>query len=382
MYDGSITDLKPPSGTRPSDLSSGDLGVVFDKNRRFVAIGLYDPDSPIRLRILHQGSPLTIDGAFWRDRLATALERRQPLLADGQHTGWRWVSGENDQLPGLVLDCYDRTLVVKLDAGAWLPHLDPLLSEAVALRDVDTIVLRLSRTVSVLAFGAGSLSDGDILAGAAPAAVTDFRENGLALTADVVQGQKTGYFLDQRANRRRVGELSAGHDVLDMFSCTGGFTVAALAKGARSVHADCGRPHAIEAVRRHAGLLDAKGSLTTSVNDAFAELEQLNAAGRSFGVVVVDPPSFATSAKDVAGARKAYRRLTELAVPLVAPGGWLVQASCTARVSADDFVDGVLAEIRLAARAILDDELTGHDVDHPVGFPEGAYLKCLFARLA
>lgn len=381
MYASSISDLKPGRDAPGSDGEVGDLAVIFDKNRRFVAIGLYDPDSPIRIRILHQGSPKQIDDTFWRDRLGDALALREPLLdaesLDAENTGWRWVSGENDGLPGLVLDCYDRTLVVKLDSGAWFPHLGDVISQAIALRPVDAVVLRLSR--SVRAPDGAVLADGAVLLGEVNGDVS-FVENGHPLTADVIRGQKTGYFLDQRSNRKEVGSLAEGHDVLDVFSCTGGFTVAALAGGAKSVHAVDRSTHAIDAVHRHAASFGTD-RLTTAANDAFDELETLAAAGRRFGVVVVDPPSFATAAKDVDRARRAYRRLTVLAEPLVQPDGWLVQASCTARVSADDFIDDVLGGLRESGRLVLDYWVTGHDIDHPVGFAEGAYLKCVFAQL-
>lgn len=382
MYDRSITEIKPPSGVRERELIAGDLGVVFDKKRRFAAIGLYDPNSPLRLRILHQGSPRTIDGSFWRHRLQAALDQRQSLLRRSDSSGWRWVNGENDELPGLVVDCYGQTLVVKLDTGAWLPHLAAVLTEAVDLRTVDSVVLRLSRSVQVTV---PELADGSVLLGDVAGEIP-FLENGIPLTADVIRGQKTGYFLDQRANRQRVAELAPGQDVLDMFCCTGGFTVAALAAGARSVHAVDRSTHAIETVKRHAGALEGAAGdparLTTSASDAFDDLERLNHAGRQFGVVVVDPPSFASSAKDVAGAHRAYRRLTELAAPLVAAGGWLVQASCTSRVEADVFTRDVVATLGSASRRIIAQEVSGHDVDHPIGFPEGAYLKCVFAQLA
>lgn len=389
VYNSSIDEIKPGGDPQREDGDVGDLGVVFDRKRQFAAIGLYDPESPIRLRILHQGSPRQIDDAFWRERLEAALAVRAPLLATGDSSGWRWVSGENDGLPGLVLDCYDRTLVVKLDTGAWFPHLAAVLAQAVDLHPIDAIVLRLSRSVTPPAdtFGDGTegdhgigLDDGEVLLGDGADEVS-FTENGASLTADVIRGQKTGYFLDQRANRRRVGELAAGQHVLDVFSCTGGFTVAAVAGGAASVHAVDRSTHAIASVARHAKLA-GDAPVTTAANDAFDELESLAEAKRRFGVVVVDPPSFASSAKDVWGAQQAYRRLTTMAEPLVSPDGWLVQASCTSRVSVDDFVDGVLDALAASGRGVVEHFVTGHDIDHPIGFAQGAYLKCVFARLA
>ncbi len=367
---------------------SGDLAVVFDKNRRFVAIGLYDPDSPIQIRILHQGKPTKIDGDFWRLRLREAREIRRAL--DSNSTGWRWVNGENDGLPGLVVDWYDGTVVIKLDSTAWMPHLDPVIEAIMEVAEaeiapVTAMVLRLSRTVAeTVPVGPEELRDGSVLHGEVDGDVP-FLERGLFVSADVLQGQKTGYFLDQRANRARVRELAKDQDVLDVFCCTGGFTLAAGAGGATAVHSIDRSAHAMASMERH---IESNRSVlgscrfSSTTGDAFAELEQCVEDGRRYGIVIIDPPSFARSIKDVGAARRAYRRLTELAVPLVASGGWLVQASCTSRVAAHDFDADVRSTIIESGRRIVDVNLTGHDIDHPVTFSEGSYLKCVFARLA
>jgi len=363
---------------------AGDLAVVFDGERRFQAIGLYDPASPIRVRVLHHGAPVPIDRAWWRQRLTEALERRAPLLASTETTGLRWVHGENDGLPGLVVDRYGSALVVKLYAAAWVPHLRTVVEVLGELLAPEVVVVRLSRALQ--REGVAEVTDGTALIGEQPTAPVLFRENGLVLQADLVAGQKTGHFLDQRDNRGLVGSQAGGGRVLDVFACTGGFSLAAAAGGASSVRSVDLSAQALEAARAnfaHNGHLRAvaRCRLETTVGDAFAVLAQLGEGGERFDVVVVDPPSFAHTRAGVSGALRAYRRLTDLAVRLVAPGGLLVQASCSSRVTADDFVAAVLASARGAGFRLDQLRCTGHPLDHPVGFAQGAYLKAVFARV-
>ena len=361
----------------------GDLAVIFDGERRFQGIGLYDPASPIRVRMLHHGPPVPIDDAWWRQRFGDALDRRAGLLASTETTGFRCVHGENDGLPGLVVDRYGPAVVVKLYSAAWVPHLRTVVAVLGQLLAPEVVVLRLSRA---LGDDLPGLADGTVLVGEPPTGPVEFRENGLVLEADVVAGQKTGHFLDQRENRRLVGAQAAGARVLDVFACTGGFSLSAAAGGARSVHSVDLSAGALETARANFGhnqhLPAVRGcQLETTVGDAFAVMAALGTAGERHDVVVVDPPSFVHTQAGVAGARRAYRRLTGLAVRLVEAGGLLVQASCSSRVGADDFFAEVLAGAAGAGCRLEEIRHTGHPVDHPVGFPQGAYLKALFARV-
>lgn len=371
LFDGSITDQSGPG-------APGDLAVVFDAKRAFLAIGLYDPDSPIRVRILHTGAPTPIDNRFWQARIDAAVALRAPL--EPSTTGYRLINGENDGLGAMIVDRYASVLVVKLYSAAWFPHLPALVELLGAIPGITGVVLRLARNVaSGRTFG---LRDGTVLAGE----VTDpvlFEENGLVFEAATRSGQKTGHFLDQRDNRRRVGERSYGKSVLDVFACTGGFAVHAAAGRASSVHLVDLNPQALDAARRN---LERNPTATTpsavfTVGDAFTVLERLVHERRFFDVVVVDPPSFAKRQDQVVGALRAYRRLTDLAVRLVEADGWLVQASCSSRIDAPTFVDTVTEVASGAGRPFREVEVTGHGIDHPVTFAEGTYLKAVFARL-
>ncbi len=383
IFEDSIVSVKP-------DGRSGDLAVVFDDRRRFAAIGLYDPESPIRIKVLHHGRPEAIDGDWWRRRIGDAIDRRAPLARSAVDeparatNAYRCVHGENDGLPGLVIDRYDTTFVVKLYSAALVAHLDVIVDALVdAQPEADAVVLRASRAVEPHL--PHHLRPAAALRGSLPSVAVPFRECGLAFEADVVNGQKTGWFLDQRDNRVRVGELAHGANVLDVFCAGGGFGVHAAAGGARSLCSVDLSPHAVRSAELSMRLNRDRPAVAAchhrgEVGDAFEVMGRLEARGERFDVVVVDPPSFAARQQNVPAALRAYRRLTALALGVLAPGGTLVQASCSSRVGADEF----FAAIHEAAdgRNWDIDELarTGEPLDHPVGFPQGAYLKCLFAR--
>ena len=377
VFDSSIT-------SATDEARSGDLAVVFDTERRFQGIGLYDASSPIRVKMLHHGKPVQITPEWWLKRFTEALERRASLFASAHTTGFRCVHGENDGLPGLVVDRYQAALVIKLYSPAWVPHLRTIITVLDRLLAPEVVVVRLSRALQ--RDGALGIDDGTALVGEAPAAPILFRENDVVLEADIVAGQKTGHFLDQRDNRRLVGLAAAEARVLDVFACTGGFSLAAAAGGARSVRSVDVSTQALEAARRnfaHNRHVQAvrRCRLSTTVGDAFDVMAALQARGESFDLVVVDPPSFAHTQSNVAGAVKAYRRLTDLAVRLVEDGGLLIQASCSSRVSDNEFFSVVHRSASDAGYALEEVRRTGHPLDHPVGFQHGAYLKALFARV-
>ncbi len=368
------------------EASTGDLAVIFDNDRKFVAVALYDPDSPIQFRVLHVGKPTPIDADWWRSTITSALDVRAPFTTppDADRLAYRVLNGENDGVSGLVVDRYAGVLVIKLYSAVWFPHLVAIVNALLDLTGCTAVVLRLARNLQTReTFG---LSDGDVIAGDLADGPVRFVEGGLQFDADVRAGQKTGHFLDQRANRLRVGEMAAGRDVLDVFASTGGFSVHAAAGGARSVHAvDLSAP-TLDAAEHNMELnahLDAVRAcaFTTEVGDAFEVMVQLARAGTTYDLVVVDPPSFAQRQANVEGALRAYTRLTHLALRLVRPGGTLVQASCSSRVTDEQFFDTVLDAAVAAGRPLTEIMRSGHDIDHPVTFREGAYLKAGFWRV-
>ncbi|MEM9929504.1 MAG: class I SAM-dependent rRNA methyltransferase [Bacteroidota bacterium] len=375
LFDGAIAKIK-------GEGKAGDLAVIFSyKKNKFIGIGLYDPDSPIRIRVLHQGKPVQINADFFRARAQDAKQGRAALLQTDT-TGYRLLHGENDGFPGLVTDVYAGVAVIKVYSPVWFPYLQDLIPIIVATAEAETAVLRLARNVSSKAKQLG-YTDGQIVQGQLATEDIIFREHGLRFVANVVHGHKTGFFLDHRENRRRVGILSEGKRVLDVFSYAGGFSVHALGGGAtRVVSLDISRP-ALEMARRNAALNFEEADLRYEIlaEDAFIALERLRQEGQTFDLVIVDPPSFAKRDKEIPGALQAYRKINTLAVPLVAPGGILLAASCSARVPATDFFGVIDKVLRSSGRKYTLLKQTYHDVDHPIGFAEGAYLKSGYYKL-
>ena len=378
VFDGAIT-------SQSHEGQPGDLAVIFDAKRRFLAIGLYDPASPIRVKVLQHRHPATIDEAWFLARLQAAAALRQPLLAQ-QTDGYRLVHGENDGLPGLIVDRYAGTLVLKLYSAAWLPHLAAVIDALSAVQPFERLVLRLSRSLEDLPAEVG-LTDGQTLIGDAPQAPVRFQEHGLTFQADVVSGHKTGFFFDQRENRALVRARAGGRRVLDVFAYSGGFSVYAAAGGAAQVTSLDSSAPALADAKANFALNQADPHVAAArhinlVGDAFAQLELLNAVGQSFDLVIVDPPAFAKSAAEVPRALAAYTRLARLALGVVDPGGGLlVMASCSSRVTPEAFFEAIPRAAGGAGRPLRQLVRTGHALDHPIGFPEGEYLKCLFATV-
>lgn len=361
----------------------GEIAIVYDRSDRFLALALYDPHSPIRLRVLHTGKPTTIDGEWWRAHMRRAMEERN---FDESTTGFRWINGESDGWPGLIMDRYGDTVVLKLYSVAWLPLLDQIRAwifdccEPVPMR----IVLRLSRNIADLALQKFSRKDGDMLFGPKPTAPVEFLECGLRFEADVVRGQKTGFFLDQRENRKRVAEFAKGADVLNVFSHAGGFSVHAAAAGAHSAADLDISPHALESARRNMALNSSLRGVDachhdTIQADAFAWLEATDR--RRFDIVIIDPPSMAKRQSEVPAALAAYSRLATAGLRRLNKGGMLVAASCSAHVSEGDFFQTIRQCVVRNRRGFREIATIRHASDHPARIPEAHYLKCMITRI-
>lgn len=381
---------------RPGEM--GELAVIYDRKDKFLAVGLFDPDSPLRVRVLHAGKPTTLDDVWWRTKLDATLARRAGI-ADAQTNGLRLINGESDGWPGLVLDRYDTTLVLKLYTAAWLPRLPEVLRLIVATLTPERVVLRLSRNIQAVAEawddsadpplapprrGAG-YCDGQIIHGPPLESVVMFLETGIRFEADVLRGQKTGFFLDQRENRRRVETFAAGADVLNAFSFSGGFSLYAARGGAKSVTDLDISAHALAAAERNFQLNLAQPQIARCPHhaiqaDVFEWIERAKA--NQFDVVIVDPPSLAKRETERAGAIQAYGRLAANGIRLLRPRGVLVAASCSAHVSAEEFFEAVRGAARSSGRRFEELGTAGHAPDHAATIPEAQYLKCVYLRLA
>jgi 23S rRNA (cytosine1962-C5)-methyltransferase len=362
-----------------------EAGAVVDvvEDGRFVARGYFDPHSAISVRILTRDAAEVIDAGFWRRRVRRAMALREALVRGT--TGLRLVHGESDGLPGVVADRYAGHVVLKLYSAGLTPHRGD-------------VVEALRQEVPGLAgvYGRDEIPRdeeddeaqprGRVLWGAEPPERIEIDEHGMRLLVDVRRGQKTGLFLDQRENRRLVRELATGRaEGLNLFGYTGGFSVAAALGGVGHVVTVDQDADAIRLARENfrANGLDAADH-AFAVGDAFEWLRRYRAEGRRFDLVVCDPPAFAKSQKAVEGAVAGYASLNRAALQVLSPGGLLVTASCSARVSSEQFQDAVKEAAFKARVEILLVEERHQPPDHPVSpqFREGRYLKCLVYRRA
>lgn len=360
------------------DGSSGDIAILFDnRSDKVFGIGLYDPDSPIRIKVL-SATPATINQEFFKIRIKEAFSLRKQLLRTNTNS-YRLIFGENDGFPGLIADVYDDVIVVKIYSAIWFPYLEEILPELIETSKANTMVLRLSRNVAK--GKSHGLTDGQVIYGTLKKEVVRFIEHGVKFSANVIHGHKTGYFLDHRNNRKRVGDMAKGKTVLDVFSYAGGFSVHALAGGATEVLSLDISAQALQVALDNGKLNKHTGKHKILAIDAFVGLQQLIDEGEKYDIVVIDPPSFAKSAKEVNTARNSYARLAQLGTKLTAKRGMLVLASCSSRVEAEAFFDICELNIKKADRKFTVEGKTYHDSDHPISFPEGAYLKCGYYRL-
>ena len=370
---------------RDIDGKSGDLAVVYDSKNRFLAIGLLDPESEIRLRILQIRNPVKIDHNFFAERFRVALRLRESLFSEDT-TGYRIINGENDRFPGLVLDRYENTLVLKLYTSAWIPHLDILISLFKEHLPVKRCVLRWGRKAAESIAVSKKWNDGFTLFGGAVGSSICFKENGIGFEVDVISGQKTGFFLDQRDNRQRIRLLSKGKSVLNVFSYTGAFSVYAFAGGARSVLEIDSNSIALAASKQNLKLNFPNRNFSLEEfrqvkADGFSGLRALELDKQEFDLVILDPPAFASRNKQAKDALNAYAKLVEAGARVTAKDGILFAASCSVHVEAHRFFKAVFSGIHSAGREYKEIRRTGHAKDHPIIFSQGEYLKGIFCSI-
>ena len=360
-------------------------GAVVDlatHDGHFVARGLWNPASRIRLRLYAFEAATPLDEACFRGRLAAAVGLRTHLGLDDRAGAARLVNSEGDDLSGLIVDRYGDFLAVQVTAAALVPRLESLCAALDELVRPRGILLRgAERGLAKLE---GLHLPDRLVRGAAPAGPVFVAEQGLKFGVDLTEGQKTGWYLDQRDNRFAAARHARGRRVLDAFSYSGGFAVAcAVAGGARSVLAVDSSAKATALAKANAELNGA-ANVVVETADAFEKLDALAAAGERFGMVVLDPPKFARSRASLDDALRAYHRVNRVAVGLLDPGGILVTCSCSGSVSRDDFLEMLAGVAQRSRRSIQVLECRGAGPDHPVSASclEGEYLKYVIARVA
>jgi 23S rRNA (cytosine1962-C5)-methyltransferase len=360
------------------DDDKADVGVadIFDYRKDWLARGLYNSKSQIRVRVLTWRKE-PIDGDFFFRRVAQASSFRQKYLSNTTNA-YRLINGEGDFLPGLVVDRYGDFLVCQFfTAGMDLfkEEIVASLSSVAAVKGVFERSDGRVREEEGLAPSTGSL------AGEAPPDLISIEESGFKFLVDVRRGQKTGFFLDQRDNRNLLSTFTAGQTMLDCFSYSGAFSVYAFGAGAKEVISlDTSRP-ALELAEQNLAL---NGVATSSAEllkgDAFTYLKECD---RAFDIIVLDPPSLAHKRSNIEAATGGYKFLNLHALRHVRPGGLLLTFSCSQHLSIDLFQKVVFGAAVDAPRKVSVVKRLGHPIDHPVSLhhPEGEYLKGLVLRV-
>lgn len=352
-------------------MAAGDEAALVTQDRHVVARAIVDPDSPISARVwTMEDEP--IDEKLIAARMARAIALRT-RIAETDTNAYRLLHGEGDRAPGVVVDRYADVAVLRLDGDGVRARKDSIT------RAIEPILRELG--IGTL-LQRGRADETVVLFGELPKGPIAVREHGVPFVADVVRGQKTGAFLDQRENRRRVGAMAKGKSVLNLFSYAGGFSLHAATNGAKKVTSVdiAGAAHVTAQESFKAAGLDPRAHDFVTA-DAFAFLENAKRQGKSWDLIVSDPPSFAPNEKSKERALAAYRSLHKACAAVLAPGGTFCAASCSSHVDARAFLttldDAALGrhDLRLVA-------LYGPPEDHPTlaAFPEGQYLK--FAELA
>jgi 23S rRNA (cytosine1962-C5)-methyltransferase len=357
-------------------IAPGSLVTVKRADSRPLGVAMFNPHTLLAGRLLDRDAARPIGRRFVMRRLERALQLRERLY---RAPFYRLVHAEADGLPGLVVDRFGPVLVVQENA-AGMELLEPVIVEALsALLSPDAIVLRNDSPARGLE---GLTQEVRVAAGAVDGPVT-VEEDGAIFLADVLAGQKTGWFFDQRDNRAFVAGLAAGARVLDLYCYSGGFAVAAARAGAASV-AGIDRSEAALALAGEAAARNDVAALCDFRRaEVFAEAAALASAGERFDIVIADPPAFARSKRDVPAALRGYRKLARLAMQLTAPGGFVFLASCSHNVAAADFAEAARRGLADAGRTGRILREAGAGADHPIhpALPESAYLKSLVLSL-
>lgn len=385
------------------DPADGDVVEVLDAGSNWLARGTFNGRSQIRVRILTWDQDEAIDAGFWYRRLEQAVSARRALglVAPGRETAettaYRVVHAESDYVPGLIVDRYGPWLLVQFLTLGVDQRRDVIVESLADLLEAEPIRGIYERSDVEVRQKEGLGQRTGVLWGEEPPDLVEIRENDLRFLVDLRSGHKTGFYLDQRDNRRRFSAHCADAEVLDGFAFTGGFAVSAAAGGASSVTLVDSSAPALELARRNIALNGgepvARLRDPTLVGlerrfeyleaDVFEALRRFRSQGRSFDVIVLDPPKFAHSRRDVERASRAYKDINLLALQLVRPGGLIFTFSCSGRVSADLFQKIVFGAVDDSGRKAQIIWRMSQGPDHPVAltFPEGAYLKGLACRV-
>ena len=357
-------------------LPAGQVATLHRVDGKPLGVGTFSPHTLIAFRLLSHNPTTPIDRTFFEARLKAALDLRGRLYDEPYY---RLIHGEADGLGGLVVDRYGKVVVVQAATAGMERLLPELLAALDATLDPEVVVLRNDGAFR-------RLENLETYVRVAKGAVTEpveLRERDLRFPADVMAGQKTGWFFDQRDARGFVAPLARGGTMLDVYSHVGGFAIAAIKAGAERAIAVDSSAKALELAELAGRWNDVADRLSVVRSEAFGELDRLRSAGEKYRVVACDPPAFVRTAKELKSGLKGYRKLVRLAAAVVEPGGFLFIASCSHNVTVEAFAAEVAAGLQRADRDGRILRSTGAGPDHPVHprLPESAYLKGLVIQL-
>ena len=356
---------------------SGAAAELFDAGGGLIGCGYYNPHSLISVRLLSRQREDIDTPAFYEQRLRAALAHRRALYPS--LATFRAVYGESDFLPGLVVDKYGDYLSVQFLSAGIDRRRDMLLEALQRVFEPRGIIARNDVSVRVLD---GLEEKVEILQGEIPDLV-EMEENGLRFLVDLRSGQKTGGFLDQKQNHLLLKDICAGQNVLDCFCYSGSWALHAGLFGAASVLGIDISARAVDQAARNAGLNGLGDRVVFEECDAFDRLRSLKHEGRRFGVIVMDPPAFVKSRKNIAEATKGYITVNRRALELLEPGGYLVTCSCSFHMGREAFREVLVSAARQAHREVRLVATHSQAPDHPVllSFPESEYLKCIVLQV-
>jgi len=357
----------------------GGVVDVVSRQGKFIARGIYNSQSQIRVR-LYTWQDESLDERFWRERIETAVALREQLGMLSPYGATRLVFSESDGLSGLIVDRYRDFLVIQVNSLGFEQRLETI---ARILRDVMSPRGIIARSDGDIRSQEGIALEGMVTWGEVPPGPILIQEHGLDIGVDLLTGQKTGFYLDQRDNRLATARLVKGKRVLDMFCYTGGFSLVASRFGqAKEVWAFDSSEKAIIMARANAEQ-NGVTNVRFEVADAFQALKSLREQGERFDVVIVDPPKFASGKSRLPEALRAYHYLNRLAIDVLNPGGYLVTCSCSGYVTREDFFNVLFGVSQQVKRDIQILEQRGAAPDHPVLLTcrETHYLKCFICRV-
>ena len=359
------------------DPAPGETVGIRSLNGKLLGWGAYSPSSKIRVRVWTFSPEETVSPDFFKDRLARAIARRAPLLSDG---ACRLVNAEGDGLPGIIVDRYGDWLVAQfLTTGAelWKETIISLLGELVPGRGIYERSDPDARVKEGLPLRVGLLS------GEEPPDRVEVREGAYRFLVDIRKGHKTGFYLDQQESRLTLASCASGADILNCFSYTGGFAVAGLAAGAKSVVNVDASADALALAEKNVALNLPGGAASFVLGDVFSILREYRAEGRRFDLIILDPPKFAESRQHLEKAARGYKDINLQAMGLLRPGGLLMTFSCSGLMTRELFERAVAWAALDAGREVRIMKRLFQSADHPelLSFPESNYLKGLLCRV-